>query len=218
MPRYKKGKDLSRWKTSRAASDAGKLRIIGGQYGGRQIEYSGDPITRPMKDDIREAVFNLVGGWTPGKAVFDLFAGTGAMGLEAMSRGASCAYLVERHFPTVKIIRENVRNLEPEMNVTVVGSDSFFWSRKFLKTPSGWPVEPWLVFCCPPYDLYVQKTTEVVSMIDSFLQSAPEDSLIVVESDRRFNVELLPEHEAWTVRQYTPAVVSVFKKFSEPQV
>ena len=213
MPRYKKGKDLAKWKTPRQASDSGKLRIIGGLFGGRQITYSGDPITRPMKDDIREAVFNLVGGWTPGKAVFDLFAGTGAMGLEAMSRGATQAYLVERHFPTVKIIRENVVALDPEMNVTIAGSDSFFWARKFLKDQNQWPEEPWMVFCCPPYELYVNQAEDILEMIHSFKNLAPDDSLVVVESDKRFDVERLPEHESWTVRQYTPAVISVFKKF-----
>lgn len=213
MPRYKKGKDLKRWQTPRSASDPGKLRIVGGIYGGRQIAYSGDPITRPMKDDIREAVFNLVGGWTPDKAAFDLFAGTGAMGLEAISRGASRAYLIERHFPTVKIIRENVAALDPDMDVTIAGSDSFFWARKFFKDQDQWPTEPWLVFCCPPYGLYVERTQELLDLINSFKEAAPADSLVVVESDQRFNVEQLPSHEAWTVRTYTPAVISIFKKF-----
>ena len=213
MPRFKRGKDLKNWRTPRPASDSGKLRIVGGIYGGRQIEYSGDPITRPMKDDIREAVFNLVGGWTPGRAVFDLFAGTGAIGLEAMSRGATRAFLIERHFPTVKIIKQNIEALDPEMAVTVAASDTFFWSRKFLKDPDSWPKEPWIVFCSPPYDLFVSKNEEILELIAGVFQAAPDDSLIVVESDKRFDVESLPNHELWTVREYTPAVISVYKKF-----
>lgn len=213
MPRYKKGKDLRNWKTPRADSDAGKLRIVGGHFGGRQISYSGDPITRPMKDDIREAVFNLVGGWVPGKAAFDLFAGTGAMGLEAISRGATRAYLIERHFPTVKIIRENIESLDPDMNVEVAGSDSFFWARKFLKDPQQWPQEAWVVFCCPPYAMYLKQTAAMLELIKSFQDAAPEGSIIVVECDKRFDVEQLPDHESWTVRQYSPAVISVLKKF-----
>lgn len=214
MPRYKKGKDLKKWQAQRsAAADGGKLRIVGGIYGGRQIDYSGDPITRPMKHDIREAVFNLVGGWVPGKAAFDLFAGSGAMGLEAMSRGATQAFLIERHFPTVKIIRDNVAALDPEMQVTVIGSDSFFWSRQFFKNNDRWPSEPWIVFCCPPYDLYIEKTQALLDMIKSYKQAAPPGSLVVVESDQRFDVQQLPAHQHWAVRQYTPAVISIFKKF-----
>ena len=213
MPQYKKGRDIKHWKTPRVNSDVGRLRIVGGKYGGRQINYSGDPVTRPMKDDIREAVFNLVGGWTPGKAAFDLFAGTGAMGIEAVSRGASQAFLIERHFPTVKIIKENVSEIDPEMNVTISAADSFFWARKFLKDQDNWPAEPWIVFCCPPYDLYLKSTDQLIELIGSFLDVAPDDSLIVVESDSRFNLERLPNHEQWSVRKYSPAVISVFKKF-----
>lgn len=213
MPRFKKGKDLKRWRSNTPVSDAGRLRIVGGKYGGRQIAYSGDPITRPMKDDIREAVFNLIGGWVPGKCAFDMFAGTGAMGLEAMSRGASQGFLIERHFPTVKLIRENVASLDPEMNVEISASDTFFWTRKFFKDTAKWPDQPWIVFCCPPYDLYLTETEKVLDLIKQFHQESPSDSLIVVESDSRFSTSQLPDHENWTVRKYSPAVVSVFKKF-----
>ena len=213
MPKFKKGKDIKNWRSPRVLSDDGRLRIVGGHFGGRQIRYSGDPVTRPMKDDIREAVFNLVGGWVSGKAAFDLFAGTGAMGLEAISRGASRGFLIERHFPTAKIIRENVASLDPNMNANVSSSDSFFWSRKFFSDPESWPAEPWVVFCCPPYDLYVKQADELMEMIGSFLKHAPEDSLIIVESDSRFELTKLPEHENWSVRKYSPAVISVYKKF-----
>lgn len=214
MPQFRKGRELKNLKSPRQAADAGKLRIIGGSYRGRQIRYSGDPITRPMKDDIREAVFNLVGGWTSGKAVFDLFAGTGAMGLEAISRGAARAFLIERHFPTVKIIRDNIRSLDPDMAAEATASDTFFWSRRFLADATQWPSEPWLVFCCPPYDLYVSSPAPIRELIKSFVDAAPEDSLMVVESDHRFDLEQLPDHENWVVRNYTPAVISIFKKFS----
>lgn len=218
MPEFKKGKDLKKWRSPRVLADAGRLRIVGGKFGGRQIGYSGDPVTRPMKDDIREAVFNLVGGWVPGKAAFDLFAGTGAMGLEAISRGATQAFLIERHFPTVKIIRENVAGLDPEMAVQISASDTFFWSRKFLKSSDLWPVQPWIIFCCPPYDLYVHKTDELMTLVEAMLEAAPMESLMVVESDSRFDLKRLPQHEDWSVRRYSPAVVSVFKKFSSEAV
>lgn len=212
MPKIKKGRDLKNWHSPKHAADMGKLRIIGGQFRGRQITYSGDPVTRPMKDDIREAVFNLVGGWVPGKAVFDLFAGTGAVALEALSRGASRAFLVERHFPTVRIINENVESLAKDLPVEIAPSDTFFWARKFLKEPDRWPVEPWLVFCCPPYNLYVQKQKEVLWLIKSLLEIAPDESLFIIESDHRFDVRSLPNPDSWSIRQYSPAVVSVLKK------
>ena len=189
-----------------------KLRIIGGRFGGRQIDYSGDPITRPMKDDTREAVFNLVGGWVPGRAAFDLFAGTGAMGLEAISRGASQAFLIERHFPTVRIMRHNLHNLDPDLPVQIESSDTFFWARQFLKSPEQWPTEPWVVFCCPPYDLYVQQEAKVLELVRSLFEAAPSESLFVVESDARFDPQKLPQPHLWNTRKYSPAQISVYRE------
>src|SRR5262245_7614130 len=65
-----------------------ELRIIGGTLRHRKLLYSGDQRTRPMKDRVREAVFNLVGPDVVGQHAIDLFAGTGALGFEAISRGA----------------------------------------------------------------------------------------------------------------------------------
>lgn len=169
-------------------------------------------MTRPMKDNVREALFNLVGGWVKGKAAFDLFAGTGAMGLEALSRGATQAFFIERHFPTVRIIKDNVRSLDENLKVEVTASDSFFWVRKFLKSPEHWPSEPWIVFCCPPYALFEEQVEDVLTMLDSLMQVAPQGSLFVVESDERFDPTLLPQQEGWTSRQYTPALISVFRE------
>lgn len=209
MPRFKRGKNLSKWNSSRAEAGNGKLRIVGGKFRGRLIDYSGDPVTRPMKDNIREAVFNLVGGWVKGKTIFDLFAGTGAMGLEALSRGASSCFFVERHIPTVRIIQENVLSLDPELPVDISSSDSFFWVRQFLKTPDQLPNQPWVVFCCPPYSFYVDRKDDVLTMVTDLMKVAPEGSLFVVESDSRFDTAELPDPESWFVRKYSPAVVAV---------
>lgn len=212
MPNSRRGRNLNQWKTNRPDAATGKLRIVGGKYRGRQIVYSGDPVTRPMKDYTREAIFNLVGGWVPGKACFDLFAGTGAVGIEAISRGASRAFLVERHFPTLRIIQQNVEAIDGAMPAKVEGSDSFFWVRQFLGHPELWPPEPWVVFFCPPYALYQEQASEMLAMIEGMLNAAPQESILVVESDEAFNLKLLPHSELWESRLYFPAVVSVFKK------
>ena len=212
MPRSKRGRNLSDWKSNRAEAGIGKLRIVGGKYRGRLIDYSGDPVTRPMKDNIREAVFNLVGGWVKGKVAFDLFAGTGAMGLEALSRGAAKAIFVERHFPTVRLIQQNVESLDSGLPVDINSSDAFFWVRQFLKQPSQWPVESWIVFCCPPYSLYVDRPDDVLEMLSGLIEIAPAESLFVVESDVRFDQSILPHPDAWAIRKYSPAVLAVLRK------
>ena len=212
MAKFSRGKNLKNWKSQKSSARTGKLRIVGGRFRGRQIAYSGDPVTRPMKDDIREAVFNLVGGWVPGRSIFDLFSGTGAIGLEAISRNASRAFLIERHFPTIRIIRENVQSLGEDLPVEIAAEDTFFWVRNFLKQPDNWPAEPWLVFCCPPYELFLSDVDRLMEMLSALFQAAPADSLFVVESDERFDTQLLPEPDQWFTRQYSPALISIHRE------
>ncbi len=216
MARIERGRRLSHWKSNKPKPDGGKLRIVGGRFKGQQISYTGERVTRPMKDNVREALFNLVGGWVSGKAAFDLFAGTGAVGLEALSRGASKAFLIERHIPTVRVIRENVRVLDPELPAEIASSDTFFWVRKFLADPGQWPSEPWIVFCCPPYNLYVEQPADLREMIKGLMDAAPEGSLFVVESDDRFDPGSLPYPDQWRVRQYAPALISVWRPSEGP--
>jgi len=213
MAKFRRGRDLNQWKTHRPVAGVGKLRIVGGRFRGRQITYSGDAVTRPMKDNTREALFNLVGGWVSGKACFDLFAGTGAVAIEALSRGATRGFLIERHFPTLKIIKENIDSLDPHLPVEVCGADSFFWARQFLQQPERWPTEPWVVFICPPYSLFQTQLDDLLALIKGFHDTAPEDSLIVVESDEAFDLSSLPNPTDWSSRLYAPAVLSVLKKF-----
>ena len=212
MTRNKRGKHLKNWNSNQAQAPQGKLRIIGGTFRGRIIDYSGDPVTRPMKDNIREALFNLVGGWVKEKAVFDLFAGTGAIGLEAISRGASTATMIERHFPTVKIIEQNIQTLDVSQSAQVHASDTFFWVRKFIKEPANHPSTPWMVFCCPPYDFFVDRTEELMTMLESLIALAPAESIFVVESDRRFEHTQLPLADEWVIREYSPAVIATLKR------
>lgn len=212
MAKIRRGKNLKHWKSQRPLADQGKLRIVGGKFRGRQISYSGDPVTRPMKDNIREAVFNLIGGYVTGKFALDLFGGTGAMGLEAISRGALGATIVERHIPTVRIIQQNIDVLGLDDVADVASGDTFFWGRQFIKQQDTWPAVPWIVLCCPPYDFYVQRWDELQTLIQTMFDSAPQQSIFVVESDNRFDPQQLPAADQWEIRQYAPARVAIYKK------
>lgn len=187
------------------------LRIIGGALRGRHLNYSGDPRTRPMKDNIREAVFNLIGGWTPGKFAIDLFAGSGALGLEALSRGAVHALFIERHIDTARLISANVRELGLTSHSTIVEADTLFWGRNWSPAADPHAGHPWLVFCSPPYDLYVQEPDRLLELLARLLQLAPADSVFVVESDSRFDSRRLPQFDQWRIRAYQPAVIHVLR-------
>lgn len=204
--------DLARKRARRPPQRAGGepvgLRIVGGRFRGSKLHYAGDPRVRPMKDRLREAVFNLVGPSVRGKHAIDLFAGTGALGLEAISRGARGATLIEQHVPTVATIRRNVAHLAVEALTDVVTGSAFMWAKRQQKLDPG----PWIVFCSPPYDFYLDRTARMTELIARLIDSAPPESIFVVESDVRFDPRQLPEPNAWDVRSYPPAIVAICRK------
>lgn len=204
------------------------MRVIGGFLKHRRITYSGDIRTRPMKDRVREALFNLVGPPVVGSLVIDLFAGTGALGIEAISRGAVGAVFFEKHFPTADVIKANLKTLGIEDRGQVIGCDSFLqWKRMRREgTPFGGKIPavqthneavangtseplPWLVFCSPPYDFFVDRQPEMLRLLEEILAAMPPRSVLVVEADGRFDLNLLPQIEEWTTRVYSPAVVAL---------
>lgn len=185
------------------------LRIIGGTFRGRKLEYSGEMRTRPMKDRLRETVFNLIGPATAGATAIDLFAGTGALGFEALSRGAVYAVFVELHRPTAALIRRNAASLGLEPSIyEVVEGNAFLW-RPGANVP---PDSPWLVFCSPPWEFFHQRENEMLSLIGRMITAASPGSVIIVEADDRFDPSRLPEAQRWDVRSYPPAVIALFRK------
>ena len=200
MAEFSRGRNIENWNRLAPEPKGSQIRIIGGTFRGRQIRWTGDLITRPMKDNIREALFNLIGGWIEGRHAIDLFAGTGAIGLEALSRGAHSATLIERHFPTARIIRDNIQALDPELPAEIVKSDTFFWVRQFVRPETKRPEMPWAVFCSPPWNLFHRRTEDIVTMIGQLIEVAPEGSVFVVESDDSFDPALLPCTDRWRVR------------------
>ena len=195
-------------RTDEAVERTPRLRIIGGHHRGRVLAYSGDPRTRPMKDRVREAVFNLVGTDVKGKLAIDLFAGTGALGLEAISRGAARALFLERHFPTAAIIRQNVATLDATPTAEVLAADTFIWARRQLPGADL----PWLVFCSPPYALYTERHDDMLALVMRLLEASPPESVLVVEADEAFDMRSLPHADYWDVRIYPPAVIAIYRK------
>ena len=138
--------------------------------GGANCYIAGSIRTRPMKDRLREAVFNLIGDEIEGTHAIDLFAGTGALGLEALSRGAARATLIEQHYPTADIIRQNVLALGVQSQTEIVPGNVFIWNKRRGDLGKA----SWLVFCSPPYDFYVSRLGEMLELLGGLIQAAPE--------------------------------------------
>ena len=227
------------------------LRIIGGKYRAKRLVYEpfiqagkkvtdGNEavVTRPMKHRVREAIFNLVGLEAEGKHALDLFAGTGALGLEALSRGAQRATFIERHLPTADVVKQNIETLGVESDCELLITSAFLWSKRDLcgksdgvspppaRRGGSLPQEhrllakelPWLVFISPPYAFFIDREEEMLDLIGAIIEQAPPGSVVVVEADERFDFSKLPgdqkEHrrdDGWDVREYAPAVVGVWR-------
>jgi 16S rRNA (guanine(966)-N(2))-methyltransferase RsmD len=151
------------------------MRIVGGTLGGRVIRAPAGAATRPTSEKVRQAIFNILPDVT-GARVLDLFAGSGALGLEALSRGAAHAVFVDAGKPALAAVRANIDALGVGALATVVAGDAVAAAARQL------PAEPWrVVFVDPPYrsDLAVRA---VVAIPPAHLAA---DATIVIEHDRR---------------------------------
>jgi len=123
---------------------AGSVRIIGGKWRGRRLPIADLPGLRPSGDRCRETLFNWLQPYVRGARCIDLFAGTGALGLEAASRGAAEVILVEKLAPAAAAIRENVEMLDA-VNVELIEADAISWLQ------SREPRSMDIVFIDPPF-------------------------------------------------------------------
>lgn len=121
------------------------MRVISGEFGGRKLQTPAGETTRPTTDKVRQAVFNSLdsSGLLDGAVVADLFAGCGALGLEAISRGAERCTFVERDRNALVALRANIATLQLDARATVVSSDVLAW------VPAMRGVD--IVFADPPY-------------------------------------------------------------------
>jgi 16S rRNA (guanine966-N2)-methyltransferase len=137
----------------------GTMRIIGGEYKGRRLK-SPALGTRPTSGQLREALFNILGD-VSGMEMLELFAGTGAVGLEALSRGAAHVTFVEQGRAALKVLRDNIALLSAHNRATLVGKEALATCEKFAHEGRSFD----LIFADPPYGKSLGQ--EVLSLVDS---------------------------------------------------
>ena len=175
------------------------MRIIAGEKRGHTIQAPKGRDTRPTSDRVRENVFNLVGP-VDGATVLDLYAGSGAYGLEALSRGADRAVFVEIDREAVRAIERNLDKLR--LSATVLRQDAV----TALASEAGTGRKYDLVLVDPPYDMYTDLQPQLARYLPSVLA---EDGVLVVETDVRIEPELPLEQR--TSRKYGQARITVYE-------
>lgn len=186
------------------------MRIISGQLGGRTIRVPGGAV-RPTQDKVREAIFSSLAPLIPGARVLDLFSGSGAMGLEAWSRGASAVCWVEQNRSVFRTLQQNVRELCGDSpKVRCECADAFF----FLRRENG--AEYDVVFCDPPYEKNAGS-----GRIDQLLNllgcspSLPSGALLVYEHGGAETPADSPLWELKRSRRYGKTGVDIYQKVNE---
>ncbi|MCZ7546087.1 MAG: 16S rRNA (guanine(966)-N(2))-methyltransferase RsmD [Anaerolineae bacterium] len=119
-------------------------RVIAGTAKGRRLKMVPGEATRPVMDRVKEALFNILGGAVPGCRFLDLFAGTGSVGIEALSRGAARAVFIENHAPALRTIRENLALTGLADRAQIINADVF----AYLHRPPAESFE--FIYIAPP--------------------------------------------------------------------
>ncbi|MGX7245229.1 16S rRNA (guanine(966)-N(2))-methyltransferase RsmD [Enterococcus quebecensis] len=159
------------------------MRVISGEYGGRRLKALDGDNTRPTTDKVKEAIFNMIGPYFDGGIALDLYAGSGGLAIEAVSRGMDKGICIEKNFAAIKIIKENIEvTKEPEK--FIIKKMDANKALEYLKE-DGTKID--LVLLDPPY-----AKQEIEKQIDRMLtyDLLNEDAIVVCETDKSVN---LPE-------------------------
>ncbi len=149
------------------------MRIITGKARGARLKTPKGLLTRPTSDRVKESLFSILGGRVIGRRVLDLFAGTGGLGLEALSRGAACAVFVDR--ATGKILSDNAEHARLAEAARILRSDVFAAISRLSSEGAVFD----LVFCDPPYHKGLWERALTALDTSPILS---ENALVVVES------------------------------------
>jgi len=149
------------------------LRVIAGQYKSRKIKEVPSKLTRPTTDKNKEVIFNSIGQFFNGGNCLDLYAGSGALGIEAISRGIDHCDFVDKQYLAIKIIRDNIRLLDLNQMANIIKKDAI----QFLNTTKN---RYDLILIDPPYRL--KPYQDILQLIHS-RQLIKKHGIIVMESD-----------------------------------
>jgi len=161
------------------------MRVIAGKYGGCPLRSLNGKDTRPTSDRLRETLFNVLTGGKPaaleGTVWLDLFAGTGAVGIEALSRGAQQVFFVETSLPAIKVIEQNLQSLNVADGYRVLRDDlaGVLWRLQREHVTAD------IVFLDPPYQMREAYELTLMALADSALVWAM--SLVIAEHEKKFD-------------------------------
>jgi 16S rRNA (guanine(966)-N(2))-methyltransferase RsmD len=184
-----------------------QLRIVAGLLRGRKINCQVNPDLRPTPQMVREALFSILGNAVPDRPFYDVFAGTGANGLEAVSRGASFTYFIERDFRFAQGIDNHLREFSVAGQAQVVRTDAYRWAGQWQP-----PAEPVNVFVSPPFADFQRRPEDLLALKATLQRKVADESVLVVQTERQVGQQLGPEFADWEERHYGRNVLLLWVK------
>ena len=179
------------------------MRVITGKARGVQLKTPEGMLTRPTADRVKEALFSIINFDLPGASVLDLFAGTGQLGIEALSRGANRAVFIDAREDACKIIRENIRRTKFENQARVIRSDYLEYLRRCKEKFD-------IILLDPPYaEVFLENALKSITEID-ILQSGG-----IIIAERPIEKELLLVFEGFTRSKdykYGKTLLTIYRK------
>jgi 16S rRNA (guanine966-N2)-methyltransferase len=190
------------------------MRIIAGTYRSRILKSAKGLTLRPTSDYLRETLFNVLGAGIDGSRFLDLFAGTGAVGIEAVSRGAAHVTFIENHAAAAALIRQNLESLKIDRGVTVIAADALRGLQTLEAKPKSSAFD--YVFLDPPYASATEYTQVLQHLASSKILSP--GVILIVEHRKTLD---LPEscgvlHRVRTLRHGDSALSFYRGEISHP--
>jgi 16S rRNA (guanine966-N2)-methyltransferase len=184
-----------------------ELRIVAGRLRGRKLTVDVNPKMRPASQRLREAMFSILGNAIPDRPFYDLFAGTGAFGVEALSRGASKVILVERDFRTADAIQGHLQTFKVADSARVIRADVYRWAAR-------WPGEPVPVnvFLGPPFPDFEENFDAILHLVADLQGKLAPGSVLTLQSDGIFDTAHLPDAGNWDLRKYGRNLLLIWVK------
>jgi 16S rRNA (guanine966-N2)-methyltransferase len=180
------------------------MRIVAGTFGGRRLHAPKAAEIRPTSDRVREAIFSIIGATVLGARVLDLFAGTGALGLEALSRGASQAVFVDQSLHAVGLIRANIERCNVQERVRIIHGSVTQAIRRLAGQGEAFD----LIFMDPPYG-----KGSIVKTLLNLGDVARSGTIVVAEHHVKDVLPFpLPEWSKTQERKYRDTAVSFYVK------
>lgn len=177
------------------------IKVTGGYLKGRYITSIEGENTRPTSSKVREAIFNIIGNKIEDAVFLDLFAGTGLVGIEALSRGASKSFFIEKDFNAYRVLKKNISSFELEKSSEVFKTNAVSFLNKTEEIFD-------LIYIDPPYKSSVYQ--DVLKII-SEKNIVKIDSIIIIEYSTKFPVDLT-RFELIKTYKYGDTSISLIKK------